>query len=321
MSRVEVLILGAGMSGLMAARSLQQAGREVLVVDKGRGFGGRMALRRIGEATFEHGAQFLEARSEDFTRRLAAWRQDGLIVAWDGTAREDSAQQPRFRGREGLNGLARHLADGLTVRRSTRATAVAREAEGWAVNLEDGTRLHGLHLLLTCPVPQAVDLLAAGNVALADNRRDDLAGITYERCLTVMAVPAAPGRIPAPGLLELTEGPLARLCDHHQQGISRAPAVTLQATHDFSLRHWDEPREDAARTLLAAAAPWLPGAIIDHQIHGWRYARPLTPWPEPLLVLESQPALILAGDAFGGHDLESAAASGLAAARFLNAGG
>ena len=54
----ETLIIGAGLSGLSAAQTLVRSGRSVLVVDKGRGVGGRLATRRIGDATLDHGAQF-----------------------------------------------------------------------------------------------------------------------------------------------------------------------------------------------------------------------------------------------------------------------
>ena len=60
-SIADVLIVGAGMSGMAAASDLVRAGRKVLVVDKGRGIGGRMATRRVGDAVFDHGAQFITA--------------------------------------------------------------------------------------------------------------------------------------------------------------------------------------------------------------------------------------------------------------------
>ena len=45
--KTDILIVGAGIAGLCAANDLQKAGHDVLVIDKGRGFGGRMASRRI----------------------------------------------------------------------------------------------------------------------------------------------------------------------------------------------------------------------------------------------------------------------------------
>ncbi|MFN5604922.1 MAG: FAD-dependent oxidoreductase, partial [Actinomycetes bacterium] len=41
------VVVGAGLSGLMAARTLASRGWSVVVLDKGRGVGGRMATRRI----------------------------------------------------------------------------------------------------------------------------------------------------------------------------------------------------------------------------------------------------------------------------------
>ena len=67
---VDTLVIGAGLSGLCAAGDLQQAGHSVLVVDKGRGLGGRLAGRRIGEASFDHGAQFMTTRHPRFQRQL-----------------------------------------------------------------------------------------------------------------------------------------------------------------------------------------------------------------------------------------------------------
>lgn len=55
----DVLILGSGMSGMAVVSELSRAGRRVTVVDKGQGMGGRMATRRIREAVFDHGAQFI----------------------------------------------------------------------------------------------------------------------------------------------------------------------------------------------------------------------------------------------------------------------
>ena len=43
-----VIIVGAGIAGLACARSLADAGMNPVVLDKGRGLGGRVATRRAG---------------------------------------------------------------------------------------------------------------------------------------------------------------------------------------------------------------------------------------------------------------------------------
>ncbi|MBL8120543.1 MAG: NAD(P)-binding protein, partial [Anaerolineae bacterium] len=43
----EIIVIGAGLSGLTAAQYFSQKGRRVQVVDKGRSVGGRLATRRM----------------------------------------------------------------------------------------------------------------------------------------------------------------------------------------------------------------------------------------------------------------------------------
>ena len=50
-----VAIIGAGISGLACARQLVKAGVSVVVFDKGRGIGGRVATRRAGHLSLTMG--------------------------------------------------------------------------------------------------------------------------------------------------------------------------------------------------------------------------------------------------------------------------
>ena len=57
-TKSDVLIVGAGLAGLLAANALQAAGQTVRVVEKARGVGGRLATWRLGPGRGDYGAQF-----------------------------------------------------------------------------------------------------------------------------------------------------------------------------------------------------------------------------------------------------------------------
>lgn len=57
---MKVGIVGAGLSGMAAARALVDAGHPVVVVEKSRGVGGRLAARRVEGAVVDHGAPVID---------------------------------------------------------------------------------------------------------------------------------------------------------------------------------------------------------------------------------------------------------------------
>ncbi len=139
-----VLIIGAGIAGLAAAGRLTEAGRRVLIVDKGRSVGGRLATRRFGGALLDHGAQFFTTRSEAFTEAVAEWVDAGVVSEWcRGFGHDDGF--PRYRAEGGMNRLAKHLAGRLEPSRAEIVTRVRVQAlhqldEGWVATYEAASR-------------------------------------------------------------------------------------------------------------------------------------------------------------------------------------
>ncbi len=313
----DVLVLGAGVAGLIAASELLRAGRSVMILDKGRGVGGRLASRRIEGATFDHGAQCFTTGDSRFIAAGLRDRLGGSVSTW----KPDLATAPdgpcHWRGVPTMSGVAKHLALGIHVQLETTLVALRAEAQFWVATTLGGGTITARAVILTPPVPQSLALLDAGGVSLPSGLRQRLDAIQYERCLAVMAVLDGPSRIPPPGGLTLESGPLASITDNHLKGISRKPAVTLHATPEFSLEHWDCDRTETARLLLAEAADRLGAGVRSFQIHGWRYSRPVVTDPEPCVLACEHPPLALAGDGFGGSGVETAAFSGMAAAKAI----
>lgn len=305
------------MAGLAAASALREAGRTVTVLEKGRGLGGRLATRRIGTAVFDHGAQFMTARDPRVIALIAGWRETGAAVEWCRGFSGTAEGHPRWRGQPGMTALAKQLAAGIEVRVETQVTAIARDASVWRISTQAGPTLTADALILTAPVPQALTLLDAGNISLPAETRRRLEAIRYERCLAVMATLDAPSIIPAPGVITFTEGPIAWIADNQKKGTSTEPAITLHASPEFSLKHWERDKPEVGRELLDAVAVHVGAPVKEFQVHGWRYSRPVSEETVGAFTLSSEPPLLLAGDAFVGPKIEGAILSGWAAAQLL----
>ena len=316
--RAEVLIVGAGMAGLTAASELKLAGHNVLVVEKGRGVGGRCATRRIGQAALDHGAQFLTARDLRFVNLVDEWRRAGVVEEWHRGSAGATEGHARWRGIPGMTAMAKYLAYNLDVRLREQVISLRNDRDRWIATLENGKSLSADAVVLTAPVPQSLALLEAGGVGLDAAMRTRLESIGYDRCLAVLAVLDGPSQIPAPGGKALGEDPIAWLADNQIKGVSSIPAVTIHATAAFSHLRWSDDRNEVGKELLRAAGPWLGSNVVTFQVQGWRYAKAVHVEKSGCLVLNEQPPLLIAGDAFAAPRVEGAVLSGWAAAATLD---
>ena len=73
--RVDVVVVGAGLSGLCAARKLRGKGASVVVVEARDRVGGRMHTERVGQGTFDLGSQWI---GPEHKRMLALGGELGL---------------------------------------------------------------------------------------------------------------------------------------------------------------------------------------------------------------------------------------------------
>lgn len=317
------IVVGAGISGLLAARELQDAGWRVTVLDKGRGVGGRMATRRFGGASFDHGAQFFTVRDDRFEKIVEGWLSAGAAAEWargfaDAEGPRDPDGHPRYRGSEGMTSIPKHLAEGLDVRTGERAVSVEHGDGGWTVACESGETVSGGALLLTAPVPQSLALAESGDYVLADGVRRQLEEVAYDPCLAVMALLDGSSPVPEPGGVQIKAEPLDWIGDNARKGISGRPALTIHAGPEWSREHYEDAEEDLTRCLLSLTGEQLgadlASATVETSLARWRYSWVTSSHSEPCLVASEDPALVFCGDGFGQPKVEGAALSGLAAA-------
>ena len=321
----KVLIIGAGLSGLTAALELKNRGHEVIAIDKGQGIGGRMATRREGDARFDHGAQFFTARSAEFQTEVQNWQRAGAARKWfEGFPSPDNAKPndcyPRYCGTNGMTGIGKFLARDLDVRLGEEIQSLHRDKNGWTAINQLGKEYSGEQLLLTCPIPQALNLFDTSGQTLPDAMRGVLQSVTFEPCFAVLAILKGVSKIPSPGALYLSGEPISWIADNFQKGISKVEgAMTIHSTGAFARVHYDEDENEVGKILLDAAREYSGAEVSSFQVRRWRYAKPENPLDIGIAQLPEL-NLCFAGDSLNGAKIEGAFLSGLMAAGVLGHG-
>ncbi len=231
--------------------------------DKGRRPGGRMSTRRIdtplGEAAFDHGAQYLTARDPAFVAQVDQWAQDGHVARWS------PAGADAWVGTPAMNAPIRAMASDGDVRWNTAIDTLTYDGE-WRIGND---RFDAA--IIAVPAEQVAPLVAAHDVALADAARSAVS----DPCWTVMAAFDGPVPINRDRLTDL--GIIGSAVRNSAKPARTGPeAWVLQASADWSRAHLEDAPDTVQRALLAAFAEHVGAgspAVIATSVHRWRYAK------------------------------------------------
>ncbi len=272
-------IIGAGIAGLTLA-TLLGGHADVVVIDKSRGVGGRMASRRVGEASFDHGAQFFTARSKAFQRFLQPWIERGTVKAWAPRVLTLEAGskpyrrdwfEPHYVGVPAMTALPKALAAGLNLSLQAEVTKVEREAEAWWLTFADSSRAGPFDwVVATAPAPQILNWFPS-----VFNGLEALQHVRYAPCFALML-----------GFAELPElrFDAARVKSSPLDWIVRGSGKHVQTSQATLLLHstraWaSEQLEADSDNIVAVLRQALDSAIgmslpppEFSLLHRWRYA-------------------------------------------------
>lgn len=309
-----IAVIGAGATGLTAARRLQQLGHGVQVFDKGRRAGGRIASRETEHGHFDHGTQFLRTTEPEDLGWLQRQADAGHAARWPALAAAGKAEA--WLGVPTMNRLARDWAEGLALHCSLTVTAIRRIGNRWQLAWSDFEQREASAefdaVLLTIPTPQALAVLPP------DVDLEALRAVRYDACWSVLwtpaqTLPAAPATRGGDGADAIAW--LAR--EDLKPGRSGPPRLMLQASAAWTQAHLAIDKDRAAERLCAEAAHRL--GLSDTSgwklAHRWLYAFVQQPIGIPALPLA--PGLVYASDACLGSRVELAMRAGRAGADLL----
>lgn len=318
-------IVGAGVAGLAAARSLKSRGHEPVVFEKDDYIGGRCLTVRSGEFLFDLGATSVAPRGmaleAAMLRELPA---DGITriskPIHTHAALRVSAGDPaknrveRYTYREGNQMLATLLAEGLDVRLASPVEDLERTNGEFRVRREEFDAI-----ILTPPVPLSVPLLEA----VGDKR--PLQRVTYRPCLAVaLGYSSVAPLIGYHALIEPEQRhPLTWLSIESEKCTGRAPeggtALVAQLSPYFSREKFDSPDKTIIDATLDSITRLYGEAFETPDVafvHRWRLSLPESPAMFDS-INQKGTKLIVAGDGMLAGRVEFAYETGVRAAALL----
>lgn len=310
---LDVLVIGAGMTGISCARQLHATGLDVVVLDKGRGIGGRMATRRAdinGQTIrFDHGAQYVTARDAGFQQALNEISDCAVLWA-------DAGKPGAYAGVPGMSSIPKALAEGLTIHQSERVEKLELQGNCWLSTTESES-WKAKRVVMTVPFPQVAPIIGEDHPLSVK-----LTGLEFAPCMTLMG--AFKPQVELDKATRLNPASDLSWIAYNSGKPGREDAIDAwlaQASVEWSAARVNQDKaksEQEMQVLLCGALSLDPADMLHSAFHSWLYARIVNPLGVPYLVDETQ-SLYLGGDWCLGARVESAWQSGTAIAQALTA--
>jgi predicted NAD/FAD-dependent oxidoreductase len=317
---VHVGIIGAGLSGLLSARTLADNGHDIQVFEKARGPGGRMSTRYEGELRFDHGAQYFTVRDERFRTYVDAWLQEGLVQTWKsrpvvlskGVVSSEPGPTERFVGVPGMNAVAGHLARSVSPHYETRVTSIDGDPGRWSLH-DEGGRPHGPFdaLIVSAPPAQSAALLER----VAPGLSKQALSVALDPCWAVMAAFSEALDVTFDAAF-VKESPLSWIARNTSKpGRPPQECWILHGSPAWSTEFLEVDPKEAGQALLTAFFDALDRPRKEPVLlraHRWRYSIAQEPLDAGCL-FDEEKRIVVCGDWCFGSRIEGAFLSGMAA--------
>lgn len=328
---MKVVVVGAGLAGLVCATTLQLRGYEVLVLEKSAGVGGRMARRRISGTQVDHGAQYISPQGLDFRRFIQKMESLGVVKPWVDqiyeltvsglSAGDPDLIYPRYCGTTGMNAIAKYLAEGLSLWLRTMVVSATYDVSKvqWQLTTEQGEVVLADRVVSAIPAPQFLGIFGQPLAELTDFIRA-IRAVEFDANLTVMAGYDSSLVVPSEwrAIRCVDHSVLGWIaCDSSKYDLS-PPTFVFQSTAAFAEQYLeDQDLAKQGRILLDQVAQLLDARLAQPQwwqVQRWRYSMAREFLGAACLVTRLPVPLVCAGDWCAGNNVEAAYKSGLAAA-------
>jgi renalase len=307
---MSIAIIGAGICGLTLANKLSEESIDNFILEKSKGVGGRLATRRDGEATYDHGAAFYLQSNFEPNIWHERWQNAGLTKLWF-----SENERLHFCGASGMTSLAKDLAQNVKVYFSEKVVKLDVSQNSVSVLCESNKFFEAQKIVLTSPLPQVLEILNASQI----NYPADLNNIVFGKALVGLFEIEDENKIEYNFNILKPNSNIFTLANNQAKRISKKFALSVVMSGSWSDQHFkfDDTQILALMQIEMQKYFKFEMHVIKAQLKKWRYAQPRTVYKDKHVSLNSG-QIILAGDAFGGGSIAGALRSAQSAFEFIN---
>ncbi len=279
--KLNVGIIGGGLSGRFAARLLMDLGHEVSIFDKGTRASGRLSNRQTEQGiSFQMGARYLDSIPDWMTRYVKDWKKRGYV----------DIQKNRLTPARPFPELLEHIAEGVNVIQSVKIEKINQTQDIVELSgTKEGESFASIHdyVILAIPIEQAQILTKDTGLELSGES---------ESCWVLWG----------PWGGEVDKTPEGWELNY---GISDEGILEIRLNPEISKLH----REKDKQEMIDYVTSSLGLDPTDWKSHRWTYSRPVE---GPRKVINNAHISVI-GDAFG-KDIGTAGAALDSAARCIS---
>lgn len=287
MVQTDYLILGCGLTGSLIARMLNEHGKNVHVIDKGRGVGGRVASRRRGTTAesvvhFNHGVSNFSAKQILSSSWFEKLIEEKIL--------EVSDDENVFALPLPATDMIKFLLRGVPITLNEKVTTVQTSNGKWDLLTESGHLFRGRLLVMTPPLPQSLNLIRP---LLTESLAKEMDAVAYTKSMVLIAT------VDSEQAERLQTFMPEFLLRFQVEERKNRTSVMMELKPELADKFFDENDEKIAENLREIFDDII---LQDLDIKRWRYARVAKSLPYPCLQFSDRPRGLIAGDAFGSMD-------------------
>jgi predicted NAD/FAD-dependent oxidoreductase len=281
----DVVVVGAGVCGLTLARLLDESGRRVLVLDKGRGPGGRVSSKTLEGSLLDTSTNHVVSDDRevmDLLSRFAGAR-------WEGKPHHN---RYLWEFSETARGVMQAFAGTIPIQHTFVSHLVQERTDRIGLIRHGfGEPLWAKGVVLTAPVPQSQAIIAHSDFVL-DYALD---AVDYTKRQVLLAVFDGDGHMPdSAWSTDMIESVRFR---PRPDGLLGVEAFASEA---WSEATWDQDATiSQGRLLLEMGSLFDSARVWGSAVMRWRYSTPRTAYPDYFWSHPTISGLYMAGDAFG----------------------